>query len=113
MPRPNHSRRLSLPGLVAVAWGVVCFGAVRADDPSRRYVYPGPNGRLVYEADARGNRVPDYSACGYADGAVPIPDVPVRVTVPVSAGDSTARIQSAIDFVSALAPDAGGFRGAV
>src|SRR5262245_30180391 len=113
MTRPYYSRRLIRISLFAAACGVLFPGTARAADPAQRFVYPGPDGRLVYEADPRGNRVPDFSACGYADGAIPIPDVPVRVTVPVSPGDATARIQAAIDHVSARPPDAGGVRGAV
>lgn len=83
-----------------------------AADPAARFVYPGADGRLIYATDARGDRIPDFSHAGYGGGAS-IPDVPVRVVVPVAAGDSAARIQAAIDFVGALKPDANGFRGAV
>ena len=76
-------------------------------------VATGPDGRLVYDVDASGNRVPDFSTCSYAGGARPIPAVPARVCVPAQAGDETARIQKAIDYVGALPPDAAGFRGAV
>src|SRR5438046_2723641 len=78
-----------------------------------RYVAPGPDGRLAYETDARGNRVPDFSHCGYMGGGVAIPDVPVRVRVPAVPGDATARIQAAIDSVAKLPPDERGIRGAV
>src|SRR5438034_10667606 len=78
-----------------------------------RYVAPGPDGRLVYETDARGNRVPDFSHCGYQGGGVAIPDVPVRVRVPAAAGDAGRRIQAAIDSVARLPADAAGVRGAV
>lgn len=83
-----------------------------AADPARRFVYPGPDGRLVYDADARGNRVPDFSHAGYGGGAA-IPLVPGRVIVPPAAGDCTARIQAAIDHVAQLPPGPDGFRGAV
>ncbi len=73
----------------------------------------GPDGRLSYAADAQGNRVPDFSFCGYAEGDRPIPDAPVRVVVRPIAGDSTARIQKAIDYVSSLPLDTNGLRGAV
>ncbi|MEV4615656.1 peptidoglycan-binding protein [Kitasatospora sp. NPDC049258] len=72
------------------------------------------NGRLVYGHDDRGNQVPDYSHAGYAGGGVAIPKVATRVTVPApGGGDDTGAIQAAIDRVSALAPVAQGFRGAV
>ncbi|SFE17029.1 hypothetical protein SAMN05518672_104746 [Chitinophaga sp. CF118] len=62
----------------------------------------GQDGRLIYTADSLGNRIPDFSYCGYMAGEVPIPDVPVRVRVPVMNGDATVRIQAAIDYVSSL-----------
>jgi hypothetical protein len=73
----------------------------------------GADGRLTYDADESGNRVPDFSTCGYADGDRPIPDAPVRVVVAPVAADETARIQKAIDFVAGLPLDTNGMRGAV
>lgn len=86
-----------------------------ASDPARdlRWVYPGDDGRLVYEQNERGNRVPDFSNAGYGGGGVTLPDVPVRATVEPGDGDDGERIQAAIDEVSAIDPDEGGFRGAV
>jgi hypothetical protein len=78
-----------------------------------KWVYPDAKGRLQYSADARGNRVMDFSHAGYNGGGVPIPDVPVARAVNPIAGDNTAQIQAAIDEVSKLTPDANGFRGAV
>jgi len=43
----------------------------------------------------------------------PIPDVPIRVVVPSSDGDATARVQRALDYVGALPADRHGRRGAV
>jgi hypothetical protein len=83
-----------------------------AADPALRLVHPGADGRLVYVADPRGNRIPDFSHAGYGGGAA-IPDVPVRVVVPPRPGDNGPRIQAAIDYVSGLPPDPSGFRGAV
>jgi hypothetical protein len=83
-----------------------------AADPARRYVYPGADGRLAYDADARGDRVPDFSHAGYGGGAA-IPDVPVKVVVPPGPGDAGPRIRAAIDHVSNLPPAADGTRGAV
>ena len=73
----------------------------------------GADGRLVYNADEHGNRVPDFSNCGYAAGDRAIPDAPVRVVVAPLSGDNTARIQKAIDYVAGLPPDSNGVRGAV
>ena len=99
----------------AFAWlGLVASLAVGAD-PKPRAVDVGPDGRLVYRPDDRGNRVPDYSSSGYRGGGVSIPDVPVRVVVePTPAGvDATATIQAAIDRVAGLESDRNGHRGAV
>ncbi len=76
-------------------------------------VSPGKDGKLVYEILARGDRVPDYSHAGYRGGGVPLPVLSAKVLVSPVDGDDGARIQAAIDHVSALAPDASGHRGAV
>ena len=70
-------------------------------------------GKITYHADKQGNRIPDYSSCGYENSNKPIPDVENRVFVSWQEGDCSARIQQAIDYVSILKPDAQGFRGAV
>lgn len=70
-------------------------------------------GKLQYQADSQGNRIPDFSYAGYAGGNQAIPEAPVRIVVPVQAGDATARIQAAIDYVSKLPIDHQGLRGAV
>lgn len=71
------------------------------------------NGQLTYQSDARGNRIPDFSRCGYAGADADIPNVAVRVTVAPVDGDDRERIQSAIDEVAALPIGTNGFRGAV
>lgn len=76
-------------------------------------VYTDANQQLAYTPDSLGNRIPDFSYCGYAAGEKAIPDVPVKIVVPVTSGDATARIQSAIDYVSSLPADKTGIRGAV
>lgn len=70
-------------------------------------------GKLQYHADERGNRIPDFSYCGYKASEAPIPMVPVKIFVPHRSGDATAHIQAAIDLVSSMPADAQGFRGAV
>jgi len=73
----------------------------------------GADGGLIYYADERGNTVPDFSNCGYMGGGVALPQVPVRATVAPGEGDDGARIQAAIDEVSAMPIREDGFRGAV
>jgi hypothetical protein len=73
----------------------------------------GADGKLVYSPDSSGNRIPDFSYCGYKASERPIPFVGVKVVVPVADGDATQRIQMAIDYVASLPVNADGFKGAV
>ena len=68
---------------------------------------------LTYESDSRGNRVLDFSTCGYRNSNVDIPNVNNVVLVPWKEGDNSERIQRALNYVSSLKPGKDGFRGAV
>jgi hypothetical protein len=69
---------------------------------------------LQYKEDAKGNRILDYSYCGYRQSCVPIPDARNVVYVSWKQGDNASRIQRAIDYVASLKPDKhSGLRGAV
>jgi hypothetical protein len=70
-------------------------------------------GKLTYNPAPNGDRIPDFSYAGYMASEKPIPDVPVKITVPVKPGDATLRIQAALDYVAALPADKDGIRGAV
>jgi Family of unknown function (DUF6298) len=70
-------------------------------------------GKLIYTPDSLYNRIPDFSYCGYRASEKVIPNVAVKIVVPLVNGDATLRIQSALDYVATLTPDANGFRGAV
>ena len=70
-------------------------------------------GKLFYTPDSSGNRIPDFSYCGYKASEQAIPTIGIKVVVPVAKGDATLRIQSALDYVASLPLDANGFRGAV
>ena len=91
------------------AWTFAALDARETPPP----VSADASGALVYQADAAGNRVPDFSHAGYGGGGVPLPDLQARLRVEPGPGDDGARIQAALDQVSALAPDAAGLRGAV
>ena len=80
----------------------------------------GQDGRLQYTPYANTgesnavNILPDFSYAGYEGGGVPLPHVPTLLAIsPQAAGDDTARIQAAINHVSAQPVNAQGFRGAV
>jgi len=93
-----------LPGFQSQAWSAPRQGS---------WVTLADDGRLLYQLDELGNRIVDYSACGYLGGKEGIPQVPTRVVVKPGDGDDRARIQAAIDQVSSMSPDANGYRGAV
>ena len=98
-------------------WIITCFTCMPVNtigqSGSLPSVFSGINDRLVYASDSLGNRVPDFSWCGYMAAERSIPLVPARIRVPVIEGDATLRIQSAIDYVASLPVDSNGFRGAV
>ncbi|KEO74254.1 DUF6298 domain-containing protein [Anditalea andensis] len=70
-------------------------------------------GNLTYEADEKGDRIPDFSYCGYAGSEKAIPNVPARFVIGPQNSDATALIQAAIDEVGTLPVGKNGFRGAV
>jgi hypothetical protein len=96
---------------------LLIFGAITpltaATKPPSPAISQGRGGKLVYIPDPNGDRIPDFSYAGYMAGAKEIPDAPIRVAVAPVAGDNTARIQRAIDYVASLPLDKQNLRGAV
>jgi hypothetical protein len=70
-------------------------------------------GTIEYQTDERGNRIIDFSYCGYRLSEEALPQVTNRVFVPHQHSDASSIIQQAIDYVSLQLPDEQGFRGAV
>lgn len=97
--------------LVTLLSGVVAAQKPKPVKPALPVAYIG--NKLVYAPDSLGNRIPDFSYCGYKASSVAIPFVPVQVVVPIVVGDATQKIQAAINQVANLPVDANGFRGAV
>src|SRR4051812_12471505 len=91
------------------------FHSIKAQDipPTTSLVYPGIDDKLVYVADSLGNRIPDFSNAGYHGGGVPIPHVTIKAIIWPVPGDNSDRLQKLIDSISALTPDAYGFRGTI
>ena len=108
----NHDRGWLILACLAGLIGLADLHAAW-DPKTKRPVSQGPDRRLVYSTDERGNRVSDFSYCGYMAAERPISDVPIRVVVPVVPDDATRRIQKALDYVASLPADANGIRGAV
>jgi hypothetical protein len=101
---------------------LACFSAapdLLAQAPNSTWVFPAASGDLLYQLDERGQRIADFSDCGYRGGTVPLPNVSAQiassrwVSVSPGAGDDTALIQAAINSVAAMTPDANGWRGVV
>jgi|GEM_PF-1218577 len=89
------------------------FDSAQTPPGQSRIVFPGPDGALGYAPDFKGNRPLDFSNAGYGGGGVALPNVQARVAVEPGEGDDSARIQAAIDQVSAMPQNADGIRGAV
>ncbi len=94
------------------------FAAICKDTAAQKNTKPVPplsfsQGKLNYSFDSLDNRVPDFSYCGYMASESAIPDIPVKIVVPIVPGDATLRIQAALDYVAGLTPDANGYRGTV
>ncbi|WP_379945381.1 DUF6298 domain-containing protein [Echinicola jeungdonensis] len=70
-------------------------------------------GQLQYEAQEDGDRIPDFSYCGYLASEMAIPTIPVKVVLSSDNEDATEKIQAALDYVGTLPKDEFGFRGAV
>lgn len=107
---------LFLKKVTRSAWMAWVFGALislSGVQSAERFVDLDGRGKLVYELDDRGNRMPDFSHAGYEGGGVAIPVPPLTVLVAPQEGDNTRHIQSAIDHVSRLPVDEHGFRGVV
>ena len=74
--------------------------------------------QIEYHPYPNGDRIPDYSYCGYKVSEAPIPDLLADPSVSVvrvspSGGDDTLPIQDALDYVGGLPLRDDGFRGVV
>lgn len=76
-------------------------------------VYPGSDGKLVYETVENDSRIPDFSWAGYRNGEASLPEVDVVDEIGPVDGDNTAHIQAALDAIGEREPDSDGFRGAL
>ncbi len=72
-----------------------------AADPAQRFVYPAQN-RLVYPEAENGDRIVDFSYCGFGAGQR-IPTANFIVRMPEIQGDCTASLQTLIDAAGQLA----------
>lgn len=80
----------------AVFWMLVAC-VLHAQAPLSEWAFGGPDHRLHYRYDARGNSIMDFSSAGYRGGGVKLPSAAVAQRLTPAAGDNTARIQAALD----------------
>src|SRR5215467_4701538 len=64
------------------------------------WAFEGPDHRLYYRFDTRGNSIMDFSLAGYRAGGVKLPSVGAAQRLTPTVGDNTARIQAALDKVT-------------
>jgi hypothetical protein len=71
----------------------------RVEGAESKIVKPMADGSLVmFPWNEQGDKIPDFSYCGYRNGGVKLPDVPTLVTLePSGAEDESGRIQAALD----------------
>jgi len=125
----EESTRKNRPELPLGLHDISQTPGLSSDQPaSSSLVYFGNDGRLVYKPYTdKGDKILDFSYCGYKRSEEPIPNVAVVATVNPLQGettpdgtmaypkgpDSREEIQSALDKVASRQPDENGFRGAV
>ncbi|WP_316795562.1 DUF6298 domain-containing protein [Pedobacter agri] len=118
MPNTNHIlkvNQLKTLSIVIIVLLVANFSFAQKTKPVEppKPIFKGKDGKLAYTPYEQGNRIPDFSYAGYMAGEKAIPSATIKVIVPVSKGDATLRIQSAINYVSKLPIGKDGLRGAV
>src|SRR3974390_1392930 len=59
--------------------------------------FGGPDQRLHSRPHSRGTSILDFSSAGYRGGGVKLPSAVIAQRLTTAAGDSTARIQAALD----------------
>src|SRR5215470_12399650 len=95
----NVPMRYSFVKYVALA--ALTVGIVLADLPAiSGWAFGGPDHRLHYLTDNRGNSIMDFSSAGYRGGGVKLPSAATAQRLTPAAGDNTARIQAALDHAT-------------
>ena len=109
----NMSKMLKNAFLLLLSLGAIWSANAQKKQEQTPPLQLSQIGNLVYSADSLGNRVPDFSYCGYKLSTQEIPSVETKIRVPLVDGDATSLLQSAIDYVASLPVDKNGFRGAI
>lgn len=113
----SHNVNLVTPYILCVLW---LFFAIplalaqnkKVEEPPKP-LFKSKDGKLQYNPNEKGDRIPDFSYSGYMAGEKSIPTAVVKIVVPVINGDATSKIQSALNYVAKLPVGKDGLRGAV
>jgi hypothetical protein len=85
--------------LRVVVFGILSACALHAQVISE-WAFGGPDHRIHYRTDERGNNIMDFSSAGYRGGGVSLPSSVISQRLTPVAGDNTALIQAALDKAS-------------
>ena len=91
------------------------------DPQASKFIGLNGVGELIYkDYSGQGDKIPDFSTCGYGGGGVALPDIPVKImikpqqyTTASAVQNDSVRFQKAIDALATLPLDKNGFRGAI
>ena len=91
MPKTNHILRFKVLPVFGLLFLAISFSFAQKTKPVEppKPIFKGKDGKMAYTADELGNRIPDFSYAGYMAGEKAIPNVAIKVVVPVSIGDAT------------------------
>ncbi len=92
---------------------VVILAGLRACAAQEQLPQVQTEGRLQFNTDISGNRMPDYAYCGYRASEEPLPQVSTRLRIEPSGRDDTLRLEEAIASLAAMPLDKAGWRGAL
>lgn len=103
---------------ITICFSLLAFAStlsaqVIVEQGSSKQIHFDASGKLVYQKDRLGNRLPDFSYVGYHSGEKAIPYVPVKIILEPKPNDNTEQIQNALDNLGKLTPDENGIRGAL
>lgn len=108
----QHKKVLRIRWVGMILLMILVLSSEATAQLSSKIIFP-ENGRLTYLSDKENNRIPDFSHAGYRGGGVPLPNLPIKLTLSPVFGDNSQQIQQAINEIGNLPPDENGFRGAI
>ena len=107
-------KKVDIISYFIILWFCLSLSAqVIVEQSSSELFHFDSTGKLLYQKDELGNRIPDFSYVGYHSGEKSIPDVPVVISLEAKPNDNTEHIQEALDRLGKIPPNKNGIRGAL